>query len=210
MRILKKALLILLIANIIRIIPGCCECDDSTMPFDFNKMDIINLDNSGDWTVTTNSDTMMPEAVAFEVELFDSLGYYYAENFKSELKGFTSARAMSCDCSFPLKANHYLTSIRITSLYALSPETEAGSDVSDFFVARPTNNSSSGGLYSSLETICQESNGKTYYDSGMESFGMFLTIPVENTQARFVINIGFSDNSVLSDTTRLINIQSKY
>ncbi|MBK6963358.1 MAG: DUF5034 domain-containing protein [Bacteroidales bacterium] len=209
MRIIKRALLILAIANLIRIIPGCCECDDSTMPFNFNKMDIINLDNSGDWAVTTNIDTMMAEAVAFEVELFDSLGYYYAEDFKSNLKGFSSARAMSCDCSFPLKANHYLTSIRITSLYALSPEIDAGSDVSDFFVASPTNNSSSGSLYSSLETICNESNGKTYYDSGMESFGLYLTIPVDNNQARFVISIGFSDNSVLSDTTRLITIKNK-
>lgn len=209
MGIIKKVLLILAVTNIIRIIPGCCDCDSSSMPFNFNKMDIINLDNSGDWALTTNSDTMMAEAVAFEVELFDSLGYYYAEDFKSNLKGFSSAQAMRCDCSFPLKPNQYLTSISITSLFALSSEISAGSDVSGLFVARPTNNSSSGGLYSSLETTCNETNGKTYYDSGIESFGLYLTIPVENSRARFVISTNFSDDTILCDTTRLIIIQNK-
>ncbi len=209
MRIFKKALMILAVSYLIRIIPGCCECDDSTMPFNFNKMDIINLDNSGDWAMTTSSDTMMPEAVAFEVQLFDSIGYYYASEPSLSTGGFGHVQAMRCDCAFPFKANQYLTTITITSLLALSPDIEAGSDVSAYFLSQPTNNSSSGSLYSSLESICSESNGKTYYDGGMESFGLYLTIPVENNQARFVINVIFSDNSVLSDTTRLINIQSK-
>jgi hypothetical protein len=209
MRILKKAILILLIANIIRIIPGCCECDDSTMPFNFNKIDIINLDNSGDWAITTSSNTMMPEAVAFEVALFDSLGYYYAYEPSLNLGGIGYAQAMRCDCAFPLRANQYLTSIKITSLYSLTSDIHAGSDVSGLFVAQPTNNASSGSLYISLESICNQSNGKTYYDSGIESFGLYLTIPVENSRARFVISAIFSDDSMLSDTTRLITIQNK-
>jgi hypothetical protein len=209
MRILKKSILILLMANLIRIIPGCCECDDSSMPFNFNKMDIINLDNSGDRAITTSSNTMLPEAVAFEIALFDSLGYYYAYEPSLNMGGIGYAQAMSCDCSFPLKANQYLTNIRIISLYALNAEINAGSDVSGLFVAQPTNNSSSGSLYSSLESTCNQTNGKTYYDSGMESFGLYLTIPVENSQARFVISVIFSDNSMMSDTTRLITIQNK-
>jgi hypothetical protein len=209
MRIFKKAFLIIAVSVILRMIPGCCDCDESTIPFNFNKIETINLDNSGEWAVTTQSDTMKPEAVAFELALFDSTGYYYAHEPSLNLPGFGQAKAMSCDCSFPFKANQYLSNIRIISLYALSPEIAAGSDVSDFFVASPTNNSSSGSLYSSLETICQESKGKTYYDSGIESFGLYLTIPAENNQARFVINIWFSDNSMLSDTTRLISIKNK-
>jgi hypothetical protein len=209
MRILKKVLLILAVTNIIRIIPGCCECDDSTMPFNFNKIAIINLDNSGDRAITTTSNTMMREAVAFEVALFDSLGYYYAYESSLNLGGIGYAQAMSCDCSFPLKANQYLTSIKITTLYSLSSEIHAGSDVSGLFVAQPTNNSSSGSLYSSLNTICNQTNGKAYYDSGMESFGLFLTIPVENSRARFVISTIFSDDTILCDTTQLITIHNK-
>jgi hypothetical protein len=210
MRILKKAILILLIANIIRIIPGCCECDDSAMPFNFNKIDIINLDNSGDWAITTTSNTMVPEAVAFEVTLFDSLVYFISEGPMLNYGGFGEAKAMKCDCAPPFKANHYLTSISITTLYALSTEIADQSDVSALFVARLANNSASGSsLYSSLESICNQSNGKTYYDGGIESFGLYLTIPVENSRARFVISTLFSDDTMLSDTTQLITIQNK-
>jgi len=210
MRTLKKVILILLIANIIRIIPGCCKCDESSMPFNFTKMDIVNLDNSGDWAVTTSLDTMKAGAVAFEIALFDSLGYYYAQEKQGNNSGFSSAKAMKCDCSFPYQANQYLSSLSITTLNAITPEIPAGSDVSDLFVARPTNNSASGSsLYITLESLCNQTNGKTYYDSGIESFGLFLTVPVAFSQAQFVISASFSDNRELSDTTRLITIVNR-
>ena len=57
MRIFKKTIFILLIANVLRIIPGCCECDDTAIAFDFNTTDIRNLDNSGEWVQSTFSDT---------------------------------------------------------------------------------------------------------------------------------------------------------
>ncbi|MBK6345288.1 MAG: hypothetical protein IPF68_05020 [Bacteroidales bacterium] len=209
MRIFKKAILILAIFFILRIIPGCCDCDESTIPFNFNSIDIINLDNSGEWAVTTNSDTMKPGAVAFEVALFDSLGYFYAAGPSLNSIGFGQAKAMRCDCSMPFSANQSLKSIRITSLYALTPEIDAGSEVSGYFVGRPTNNSSTGALYTSLESICGQTIGKTYYDSGVESFGLFLTVPVENDCARFAVSIKLSDNTILTDTTRLIFIQNK-
>jgi len=205
----KKVMLIMALAVIIRLIPGCCDCDESTIPFNFNKTDIVNLDNSGEWAVTTNSDTMKPGAVAFEVALFDSLGYFYAPEPSLNSIGFGQAKAMSCDCSIPFSANQNLTSIRITTLYALTPEIAAGSDVSGLFVARLTNNSSTGSLYSSLESICRQTEGKTYYDSGVESFGLFLTIPVGNDRVRFAISFQLSDNTILNDTTGLIYIQNK-
>jgi len=205
----KKVLLILALAGIIRLIPGCCDCDESTIPFSFNKTDIVNLDNSGAWAVTTNSDTMKRGAVAFEVALFDSLGYFYAAEPSLNSIGFGQAKAMSCDCSIPFSANQSLKSIRVTSLYALSPEIAAGSDVSGHFVGRLTNNSSTGSLYTSLESICGQTIGKTYYDSGVESFGLFLKVPVENDRVRFAISIQLSDNTILNDTTGLIYIQNK-
>lgn len=210
MRILKKAFLFLLIVNIIRIIPGCCTCDDSAILFNFTKMDIVNLDNSGDWAVTTSIDTMKAGALAFEIALYDSLGYYYAQDLQLNTPGFSSAKAFSCDCSFPLQASQYLTSLSITTLNAITTEIPAGSDVSGLFVARPTNNSSSGSsLYITLESLCNQTNGKTYYDSGVESFGLFLTVPVAFSQAQFVISATFSDDRELKDTTRLITIVNR-
>ncbi len=210
MRTLRKTLLILLVANIIRIIPGCCTCDESTMPFSFNKIDITNIDNSGDWPMYTDRDTMMAGAVAFDVAIFDSLGYYFGQAPAINMAGFGEAKAMKCDCGFQFNAQQYLTKINITTLYPLTPEIDAGNDVSDLFVAWSTSNSSSGSsLYSSLENTCNQTNGKTYYDSGVESFGLYLKTGVANTVARFVIKLTFSDNLVLSDTTNLIHIRNQ-
>ena len=209
MKTLRKALFILLIANIIRIVPGCCDCDLSSVPFDFNKTDIVNIDNSGEWAVTTQLDTMLPGAVAFEISLFDSLGYYnqYASNPERNNFGYSSACALSCDCSYPMVAGQYLKTIGITTMYDMNEEIDAGDDVTDFFVGKFRGNSSSGSsVYLNLENICSQTENKTYFDGGVESFGIFLKPEVENQEARFITAFTFSDNRVLTDTTNLIHI----
>ena len=208
MRIFKKVLLILLFANILRIIPGCCKCDEDLGYMSFNRMDIKNIDNSGEWAMTSFRDTMPAAAVAFEIALFDSLGYYYYSSIP-ELKsiGINTAMAMKCDCAFPLQANYHLTSIKISTIFSLSGEIEAGADVTSLFVGRSSGNSSSGNsVYQSLPSIIRQTEGKIYYDGGVESFHIFLQPEVENTSARFVIDITLSDNSIFSDTTNLIQI----
>jgi len=211
MKTLSKTLLILFVANILRLIPGCCECDESSIPFSFNKIDITNIDNSGDWAVITQSDSMKPEAVAFEVALFDSAGYYHlAQSFFSTNTGYSNATAMSCDCSYPLRAIQHLSSLKITSLYALNAQYSAQSDVTELFVAKLTNNSSTGSnLYIPLPALCNQTQGKNYYDSGVESFGLYLTVPVENSRAAFIISAKLSDNRILSDTTKVITILNR-
>lgn len=209
MRTLKKAFLILLVANLLRIIPGCCECDDTAILFNFNKLSIHNIDNSGDQAMTTASDTMMYEAVAFEVALFDSTGYFVAKGPQVNRSGFGFgfASAFSCNCAFPFRSNQFISALRITSLYPISPEIPAGSDVTELFAGRPTNNAAPGNsLYISPESLCNQTEGKIYYDSGTESFGLFLKVPVAGTRARFVIQTLLSDNTSLCDTTRLITI----
>jgi len=208
---LKKIILILLVVNILRIIPGCCECDDTPIPFNFNKLTILNLDNSDNWGISTTCDTMLAEAVAFEIDLFDSTGFFYAQEQSININGLGYARAYSCKCNFPYKANQYLTDVRITSLLPLTSEIEADSDVTDQFVAQPTNNSSSGSsLYISLESMCKQTENKIYYyGSGTESFRIFLKPGITNSKARFVIRAEFSDQTYLSDTTRLITIANR-
>lgn len=209
MRIVKKVLLILLIANIIRIIPGCCKCGEDVYNFNFNKTDLRNIDNTGSYPQTSESDTMLSAAVAFEVSLFDSLGYYYfAENTAPEFTGFKTSMAMSCDCSIPMQANYHLNEIKITTLFDLNSEIKAGDDVSEHFVASLSGNSAyNSGVYQTLSNICKQTIGKTYYDSGVESFRIFLKPGVENTKARFVIDLILSDHTIFSDTTNLIHIQ---
>ncbi len=205
----RKILYILLLLNLLRIIPGCCECDEATRPFSFNKTDIVNLNNTGPWPEYTDSDTMRPAAVAFSVSLFDSAGYFYAQAPVVETFGFSKAQAFAkCDCAFPFMANQHLTDIRIESLTPLSPDLPAG-DVSALFVAKPTSNAASGNLYIPLNDLCRQTIGKVYYDGGIESFELYLKTTVQHAEVRFAFQFTFSDNLVLRDTTRLITIAER-
>ncbi|MBW6489662.1 MAG: hypothetical protein K0B15_00575 [Lentimicrobium sp.] len=207
MRIIKKVVLIFLLANIIRIIPGCCKCSEEVYNFNFNRTDIRNIDNTGNYAKPLEIDTMLPGAVAFEVSIFDSLGYFYYAYAGPEYTGFKTAAAMSCDCAMQLQTTNYLNHIKITTLYDLSSEIKAGDDVSEHFVASLSGNSShNSGVYQSLTSVCTQTIDKIYYDSGVESFRIFLKPEVENTKARFAINLTLSDNTIFSDTTNLIQI----
>ena len=211
MRILKKTILILLVANMLRIIPGCCECDEPSMEFDFNRTDIRNLDNSGEWVRSTDADTMLPGAIAFEINLFDSSGYYYpqyaaANLFKSV--GFKTSQAFQCDCSIPFIARQFLTDIKITTLYGISESIPAGSNATGLFVGQLRGNyANSTSVYTDLSSIIRQTENKTYYDGGIESFGIYLKPEVETTLAQFEIQLTFSDHRVLKDTTQLIHIK---
>lgn len=211
MRILKKAIFILLIVNVLRIIPGCCECNEPTMEFNFNRTAIRNLDNSGEWLRSTDADTMLPEAVAFEVNLYDSLGYFYHEYAAANfLKSFvyTNCQAFSCDCSIPFIARQHLTDIRIITFYSISENIPAGSNVTELFVGKLRGNyANSSSVYNDLSAIIRQTENKTYHDSGIESFGIYLKPEVENQVAQFEIQCTFSDQRVLTDTTQLIHIK---
>jgi len=210
MKIFRKVLFILLIANIIRIVPGCIEdCDLLPVYFDFTSLQILNLDNSGEWEVENTTDSMQAAAIAFELVISDYPGNYphysAADIFHSF--GFKSSHAMSHDCSQPMIANHYLTDIRIATLYDINAELHAGDDVTAYFVGQfSTNTSPVSGVYLDLATIIAQMKNKVYYDFGVEAFGIYLKPEVETPQSRFVISLTFSDNRILTDTTRLIHI----
>lgn len=176
MKLFRKVLFILLIANIIRIVPGCCDdCDSLPKYFNFNSIELYNLDNSGEWAVSTTVDSMQPAAIAFELAIFDSLGYYfhYAETDVINAFGYKTSYAMKCECSQPLIAYHYLTDISITTLYDINEELHAGDDVTGYFVGQLRGNTSPvGGMYMDLATITAQTENKVYYDSGVEAFGI--------------------------------------
>lgn len=210
MQLFKKVLFILLIASVIRIIPGCCDdCDPLPLYFDFTSLELNNLDNSGEWVVAGSTDSMQPAAVAFGITISDSLGYYphYAVANIIGAFGYKTSNAMRCECSQPMIAYHYLTDIEITTLYDINEELHAGDDVTGYFVGQLQSNSSPvSGVYLDLATIIAQTENKVYYDNGVEAFGIYLKPEVETPQARFAITLTFSDNSILTDTTRLIQI----
>lgn len=208
MKIIRKVLFILLMFNLIRIIPGCCDCDEPVTFFSFNKTGITNLDNSGSFPVTIPSDTMPAAAVAFEVSLYDSTGYwYYAALPVKSSAGFSRATAMSCDCAYPVQARAHLTNISITTLFPISDQIAAGAEISGLFAASLRGNYAGDGVYITPEMLCSQTENKIYYDGGIESFGLFLKPEVESPSARFALRFTLSDGSILTDTTALITIR---
>lgn len=208
MKVFRKILIILLIANLVRIIPGCCDCDGPATFFSFNKTGITNLDNSGIFPQSSASDTMRAAAVAFEVSLYDSTGYwYYAALPAKSGAGFSRATAMSCDCAYPMQARAHLTNISITTLFPISDQIVAGAEVSGLFAASLRGNYAGDGVYITPEMLCSQTENKIYYDSGIESFGLFLKPEVQSANARFVMRFTLSDGITLTDTTALITIR---
>lgn len=197
-----------MLAASVRIVSSCCDCDSLPVYFNFNKADLRNVDNSRDYPFTITSDSMFAEAVAFEVSIFDSTGYYYLAENRNPFHnlGFSTASAFSCDCAMPFSPNQFIESIEIITLYPINPSTPAGSNVSELFVAESTSNSAVGSVYENLPQLCRQAQGKTYYDSGIESFRLFLKPAVENPVARFQIQLYFSDGSEIALTTGLIHI----
>ena len=208
MKIIRKVLFILLTFNLIRIIPGCCDCDVPATFFSFNKTGVTNLDNSGSFPVTSPYDTMPAAAVAFEVSLYDSTGYWYYALLPGETGvGFSRATAMSCDCAYPMQAKAHLTNISITTLFPISDQVAAGAEISGLFVASLRGNYAGDGVYITPEMLCSQTENKIYYDGGIESFGLFLKPEVESPSARFALRFTLSDGSILTDTTALITIR---
>lgn len=208
MNIKSKIVFLVMLAASVRIVSSCCDCDNLPAFFNFNKADLRNIDNSGDYPFTITSDSMYAEAVAFEVSIFDSTGYYYLAENRNPLNnlGFSTASAFSCDCAMPFTPNQFIERIEITTLYPLNTSTPAGSNVSELFVGLSTSNSARGYVYETLSQLCQQTQGKIYYDGGIESFRLFLKPAVENPVARFQIQLHFSDGSQMALTTGLIHI----
>jgi len=205
---IRKLLLLFFVITTIRIASSCCECDESLSYFDFNKLTLANIDNTGDWPVSTASDSMWFEAVAFEAALFDSTGYYYAMAKPSHDLHLGFQAAYSCKCSFPVQSMQQMSEINIYTLESLNDSLPAGANVSRLFVAQSTSGGSNSTLYVSLPDLCNSSEQQRYYyGEGVESFRLFLKIPVSSPFVRFEMVIKLTDDRELTSQTRRIYIR---
>lgn len=203
MRILKKAFLLLLTLNLIRIFVSC-GCPDDYDYFRFNEASVSNLDNSGLYAMNSTSDSMLSEAVAFQVTVSDSGAYWYTHQPQISNFGFASAKAMR-KCNFPFKPMNPVTSLKIISLFPLNGETPANSDVTNQFVISTI---SGGNLYIGLSDYIAGLASKVYDYPG-ETFNIFLKTKVENPLAGFAIEVTLDDDTSFITTTRTITILDK-
>lgn len=203
----RKILIILLFGFILRTLTSCiCNCSDDTTPFDFQNIMIENLDNSGDWPVVTEHNEMYSKAVAFSVTAFAEDIFVMNMLKQINLAGFNSAKAFSCDCAVLFSANQKIEKITITTLFSISDQIPAMSNVTDYFVADSHERNNWETIYVDMDNIISHINPETYYDSGSQDIQVFLKEEVKNDKAQFIIDLDLSDGRVLSDTTNLITI----
>ena len=174
--------------------------------FDFAKVSTKNLDNSGMWPTISQTDTMKRSSVAFQVNVAGDFSYLGQQEQEVQGIGFQTAKAFAkTDCPMLYGAENSIENISITTLFNINKSILANSDVSDLFVSTDQTNYNSA-LYIPLNQLYPIIN-HVYVDYPEVKFQVFLKSKVEADSARFVINIKLADNSVLSDTTKLIFIK---
>ncbi len=206
MRTTKKVIIILIFVFILRTLSSCifnCNCSNDVLYFDFNKIELTNLDNSQTYAVSTQSDTMINKAVAFEVRIFnDELS---AHNYcPQKLFAYNSAYAWSCDCSPLLLPNNGIEKISIKTVFDINTQIKSGSEITNRFL---TKNNQTDELYIPTNEIHSKKNTETYYHSAEEKFNLYLKDEVKNNKAQFIINVYLKNDTILSDTTNILTIK---
>jgi len=201
MKTFNKTLLIILLFFSLRLIQSCLTCPDDTIAFDFSTVSVNNLDNSGTYATWPSSDTMFSAAVAFEVIIEGDLNWLAFYNFSNNFCSFASASAMA-DCDPLFEPNIPVAKISIITLFDVSPEFLADSDVTELFYGQ--NNDF---LYTSLEEIIPTINRSPYYGSPSTAFQVFCNKNVLNTMAQFIVRIELSNGTILNGTTTVVQIK---
>ncbi len=179
---------IVLLIFALRSCTGCCE-DPPEVPFDFTSIETLVPENA------------FAEEIHLKITLSDTTDHFLGSALFVPDFGFTNAYGLSCNDLF-FVPNQKVKGIMIETLYDISPLLPAGTDVSDNFYARDF-------LYYSLDELISKLSQIEVYFSPESVFSVFLKEKVENSMARFRIEIEFTDGRSMTDTTAIIHIINK-
>jgi hypothetical protein len=203
MKTMKRISVIIIILNLVRLFQGCNDFTQQIILFDLNKINISNIDNSGLYAVQTESDTMFCEAVAFRIELSDTMNYIHLSALKPAGIGISSCQANEPEPSF--KPGQQIESISIVSLFDISDAIPAYTDVTAYFCYTPENYSVPGDLYLSWIQLKEVLNNWSYNNKQV-SFDLYFKENIQAGSAQFTISLGLSDGMTLRGTTVLIHL----
>ncbi|MEI8047801.1 MAG: hypothetical protein WCI92_10520 [Bacteroidota bacterium] len=209
MKLITRVFLILSILFILRVFTGCLihDCPEEVYPFDFEKIEIVNLDNSGMWPAILSSDTLKRAAVAFQVSVSANLPLIGQSGQNSNSSGFSFPTASGkSDCPMLYSANHIIENISVVTAFDLNESYPANADVTSLFLGSD-NIGYGSGLYVPIDELYQKINKARYYDYPETQFRLFYRRTVEKDSARFIIRVKLSDASILSDTTQIIHLR---
>jgi hypothetical protein len=209
MKLLTRTFFILSVLFILRVFTGCLihDCPEEVYPIDFEKIDIINLDNSGMWPAILSGDTMKRSAVAFQVSVSANLPLIGQALQISGSSGFSFPTASGkSDCPMLYSANHTVENISVVTAFDLNESYPANADVTSLFLGSD-NVGYGSGLYVPIDELYQKINKARYFDYPETQFRLFYGRSVEKDSAQFIIRLKLSDATILSDTTRVIHIR---
>lgn len=204
MKVVVKSLTVVLFVFLIRLLSGCCDCDNyySEQKFNFEKLQIFNLNNDGKVAVESNIDTMNRESVAFQV-LFTSNGTNFLKK-ETALTGFGFSKASAteeCNCPPTFIPEIPIKDFAIRTSFSFN-KWPAGADVSDsmnYYIGKYAGT----GLYLSKDQVILDITRSKFGFDGI-AFQFFAPNEVVSDSAQFVVEFTLSDNTVISNSTHRV------
>jgi hypothetical protein len=206
MRTFTKILIIVVFTTILRIVTSCCNCENVFFSFNYETLQIGNIDNSGQWSRPTESNDMSKNGVAFEVSI---IGKSIAQSLVKPVDfwSFNTAVAQSCDCDDRYVGNQLIKSVKIITIHNLNADYTANEEVTPLFLANNCLDCDDiGTFYITIPELIKRLNPESIYNQPVNKFLIYLKVPVENTKAQFQVEVELTDGRRLTAQTALINI----
>lgn len=168
----------------------------------YNKLVVEGVDNS-DWMMQYNiNGKLYSEAVALKLALQDTNRNYYCSSettLQNLIAGLAFTQAFADQPVEIFKPVNNVEEINIYTLYDMKPYFNAGEEISDSVMC-PAGYGFN--LYEPLNKVVSKIN-QTNPEC---SFTCVLKNKINNTEARFKVDVVLSDGSTLSDTTEIFTI----
>lgn len=206
MKRFRKISILFISVSLLRLAVGCCNCEDQYYSFDYEKILIENIDNSGEWSKPSDKNVMPAEGVAFEIQIIGSDPVLYA---KKQIKaiGFTAALAQSCNCDELYVASNTISAIKIRTLDDLNSDYCCNDDVTNLFLANSCLACEDiGNFYITIDELIHRINPEAFYQIPVNKFLIYLKVPVENAEAQFEIEVVLSNGESIIGQTNPIEI----
>lgn len=204
MRLISKLSIIFVSVTILRLVSGCCNCENEYYTFSYERIIVHNIDNSGQWSKPSDVNRMPAAGVAFEVQILGSEPILSAQN-KLQSFGFNALNAQTCNCDEIYRANHTISAIKIRTLENLNSDYCCNEEVTDLFLANSCLSCNDiGNFYITLDELITRINPEAFYQTPVNKFLIYLKVPVENTEAQFEIEVILNNGeSIISQTSKI-------
>jgi hypothetical protein len=201
-RPMAKVFILLIVGFGFKLFFSCTPTPYDPIEFDYNKILVIGIDNSGKYMSANNAiDTLYAEAVALRLTLSDTSAFNTISILQNATQSFSFQTAQADSPVISYLPRNKVVDIRIKTLSDINSTIKAGTDVTALFLCA----GSDFNLYNSISHGISNLNGpQSYHKSG--SIRLVLTTAVINTTAQFEVKVTFDNGSELASTTEVFTI----